>query len=235
MRRDLFQNPFVAFLYERGWRDQFRTSGFPGPDAEFRLVQKFFEGAKSVMDLCCGSGLFTRRLAASGKFEQVFAVDYSEAMLRETLERAQRERLPHKLGGSPVSERITAVIRADVERLPFADESVDCIHAGAALHCWPCVQDGLHEVYRILRSSEGPGTGRFLATTFLWSWTPFGTMIREGRFLNARSGYRFFDAKELEWLLKSAGFERVEIEVIRQCAIIRAWKVPQKGRRPQLR
>ncbi|KAF6003617.1 hypothetical protein F1559_003537 [Cyanidiococcus yangmingshanensis] len=229
MRRDLFQSPFVAYLYERGWRDQFRASGFPGPDAEYHLVQSFFEGARCVMDVSCGSGLFTRRLAASGKFDQIIAVDYSEAMLRETLERAKRERLPEALGGGPVSDRITAVIRADVERLPFADESIDCIHAGAALHCWPRVQDGLHEVYRVLRPSQGPGTGRFLATTFLWSWTPFGFWIREGRLLDFQSGYRFFDAKELEWLLKSAGFERVEVEVIRQCAIIRAWKEPRQA------
>jgi ubiquinone/menaquinone biosynthesis C-methylase UbiE len=227
LRRDLFQSPFVAFLYERGWRDQFRSSGFPGPDAEFRIVQSFFKGANCVMDLSCGSGLFTRRLAASGDFDHVIAVDYSEAMLRELVERAEREPLPERIGGGFVSDRITGIIRADVERLPFANESIDCIHAGAALHCWPCVQDGLHEVYRILRPSKGPGSGRFLATTFLWSTSPFGLAVREGRLLSPSAGYRFFDAKELEWLVKSAGFERVEIEVIRQCAIIRAWKEPR--------
>lgn len=28
-------------------------------------------------------------------------------------------------------------MRADVSRLPFASGSVDAVHAGAALHCWP--------------------------------------------------------------------------------------------------
>jgi len=28
-------------------------------------------------------------------------------------------------------------VRADISRLPFASCSVDAIHAGAAIHCWP--------------------------------------------------------------------------------------------------
>ena len=27
--------------------------------------------------------------------------------------------------------------RADIARLPFLSGSVDAVHAGAALHCWP--------------------------------------------------------------------------------------------------
>jgi hypothetical protein len=37
---------------------------------------------RSVMDLSCGSGLMVRRLARSGQFGRVVAVDYSESMLR---------------------------------------------------------------------------------------------------------------------------------------------------------
>lgn len=28
------RNPLVSFLYERGWRQNFNRSGFPGPDEE---------------------------------------------------------------------------------------------------------------------------------------------------------------------------------------------------------
>lgn len=28
------RSPFVSFLYERGWRQNFNRSGFPGPDEE---------------------------------------------------------------------------------------------------------------------------------------------------------------------------------------------------------
>lgn len=29
------------------------------------------------------------------------------------------------------------LVRADISRLPFATSSIDAVHAGAALHCWP--------------------------------------------------------------------------------------------------
>ncbi|GJM97864.1 hypothetical protein PR202_ga14821 [Eleusine coracana subsp. coracana] len=33
-RTELFRSPFVSFLYERGWRQNFNRSGFPGLDEE---------------------------------------------------------------------------------------------------------------------------------------------------------------------------------------------------------
>nr|XP_016448789.1 PREDICTED: uncharacterized methyltransferase At2g41040, chloroplastic-like [Nicotiana tabacum] len=36
-RTELFRSPVVSFLYERGWRQNFNLSGFPGPDEEVKL------------------------------------------------------------------------------------------------------------------------------------------------------------------------------------------------------
>ncbi|KAK1864649.1 hypothetical protein I4F81_007194 [Pyropia yezoensis] len=97
---------------------------------------------------------------------------------------------------------------------------VDAIHAGAALHCWPVVQDGLAEAERVLV----PG-GRMVATTFLnrggtsprgrWppSWLPAGSAL-----------YRFFGPDELERLFVAAGFVNVTVEVLGWYAIVRAIK-----------
>ena len=35
------------------------------------------------------------------------------------------------------SVRNLILVRADISRLPFVSSSVDAVHAGAALHCWP--------------------------------------------------------------------------------------------------
>lgn len=75
---------------------------------------------KTVIDLSCGSGLMVRRLAKSGKFEKVVAVDFSESMLQEVIRRSKEESVP------PFD-----VVRADVACMPFQDDSVDAIHSGA--------------------------------------------------------------------------------------------------------
>jgi ubiquinone/menaquinone biosynthesis C-methylase UbiE/DNA-directed RNA polymerase subunit RPC12/RpoP len=225
-KQAIFQNPAVSFAYERGWRAQFAAAGFPGVDAEFALLEDFLLGAGdsgpgAVLDLSCGSGLMARKLAASGLFLRVVAVDLSDAMLREALRRAEREGL------------LFDAVRADITRLPFADGSVPYVHAGAALHCWDRLQDALAEVHRVM----APG-GRFLATTFL-KGAYFPAFVVEAdvdprlRKLMSSMGddvqsvsqaYRFFDEEELVWLARVAGFTEISVERRKRCAILRCTK-----------
>lgn len=151
-----------------------------------------------VLDLSCGSGLMTRRLV--GRFKKVIAVDYSESMLEETAKRMRENRLSFQ------------IVRGAAEYLPFCDQGVGFVHTGAALHCWNRVQDGLKEVVRVLK----PG-GKFFATTFIVG--AYGTP-RAMR----RSGFRYFEREELVYLLNGAGFDMVDVEVVKNCAIIRCEK-----------
>jgi len=211
LRQELFRTPMVSWMYERGWRNSFKQAGFPGIEKEFELVQEFFEDKanKTVIDLSCGSGLMVRRFASSERYAKVIAVDFSESMLGEVVKRAEEENCPS-----------FDVVRADVAKMPFADNAVDAIHSGAALHCWPSVQDGLSEVHRVLQ----PG-GRFFATTFLWGVPD--ELVSLGENLSSPAGrraYRFFSPDELKWLMKGAGFSEVEVEQVERCAIIRCTK-----------
>lgn len=63
-------------------------------------------------------------------------------------------------------------VRADIGRLPFATGSVDAIHAGAAIHCWPNPQAAMAEISRVLK----PG-GIFVASTFLTPFAPLGEIV----------------------------------------------------------
>eukprot|EP00435_Cladocopium_sp_Y103_P068459 s361_g31.t1 len=47
-----FQSPLVSFAYERGWRRSFASSGFPGPDEEFRLAQEFLKEGAGLLGDC---------------------------------------------------------------------------------------------------------------------------------------------------------------------------------------
>ena len=218
----LFQNPLISFAYERGWRSSFAWAGFPGEQREFEQAQTWLAGAAGgvLLDLSCGSGLFTRRFANSGVYGLVIGADYSEAMLREALALAAAQRV--EPGASPVS-----LVRADAARLPFATASIDAVHAGAALHCWPSPSAALAEISRVLR----PG-GVFVASTFLDPTAPLGELLGDDTVLplarvlsvSQSASYRWWSESELRDLCALVGFTGFERQRTRQFILLRAVK-----------
>lgn len=218
----LFQNPLISFAYERGWRSSFAWAGFPGEQAEFTQAQQWLAGASGgvLLDISCGSGLFTRRFANSGVYGHVIGADFSEAMLREAMALAATQRA--EPGASPVT-----LVRADVARLPFATASIDAVHAGAALHCWPSPSAALAEISRVLR----PG-GVFVASTFLDPTAPLGELVGDdavlplARVLSATqsASYRWWNESELRDLCSLVGLTAFERQRTRQFILLRAVK-----------
>lgn len=208
-RTELFRSPLVSFLYERGWRQNFSLSGFPGPEEEFNMAQEYFTSVFGgvLVDVSCGSGLFCRKFAASGTYSAVIALDFSENMLRQCNEFIARD-------ASLLATNLI-LVRADVSRLPFASGSVDAVHAGAALHCWPSPSNAIAEISRTLRSG-----GVFVATTFLVTSfnSPFSSQalspLRQlyGQVTNS---YTYFTEKEIEDLCKSCGLINYSAKVQR--------------------
>ena len=90
---ELFRQPLISFVYERGWRQGFASAGFPGPDAEYEIAMRALAPAldaaaadrrrATLVDASCGTGLFTRLFARSRRFGGVVALDFSESMLRQ--------------------------------------------------------------------------------------------------------------------------------------------------------
>ncbi|KAK1437423.1 hypothetical protein QVD17_03214 [Tagetes erecta] len=198
-RTELFRSPLVSFLYERGWRQNFNRSGFPGPDEEFNMAQEYFKPAEggTLVDVSCGSGLFSRKFAKSGAYSKVVALDFSENMLRQTYDFVKAD--------DTVLNSNLALVRADVSRLPFPSGSIDAVHAGAALHCWPSPSNAIADVNRILRSG-----GVFVGTTFLRLTTP--SILRP--FQPRLSGnYNNLTEEEIEDLVKSCGFTNYTCKV----------------------
>eukprot|EP00246_Nothoceros_aenigmaticus_P014480 TRINITY_DN550_c0_g1_i3.p1 TRINITY_DN550_c0_g1~~TRINITY_DN550_c0_g1_i3.p1 ORF type:complete len:380 (-),score=33.52 TRINITY_DN550_c0_g1_i3:13-1152(-) len=197
LNTQLFRSPIVSFVYERGWRQGFARADFPGPDEEFRMAQEYLKPTFGglIVDVSCGSGVFTRRFAKSGLYKSVVGLDFSENMLRQTSEFIKNDT---SLDNSDI-----LLIRADVGRLPFATGSVDAIHAGAAIHCWPSPATALAEISRVLR----PG-GVFVATTFLapqaFLLKPISKVAR--RAILSSVSLRAWEESELDELCSLAGF-----------------------------
>ncbi|KAG0614397.1 hypothetical protein M758_6G173400 [Ceratodon purpureus] len=204
---EIFRSPLVSFVYERGWRNSFFWANFPGPDEEFKMAQDYFKPVAGgvLIDVSCGSGLFTRRFAQSGDYESVIASDFSENMLRQTDQFIKQD--------ASLATLNIALVRADVARLPFATGSIDAIHAGAALHCWPSPASAMAEISRVLK----PG-GVFVGTTFVIPIPVVDFGIRDVRraikgVINS-SSIHFFEESELEELCGTCGL--VEYSRIRR-------------------
>uniref|UniRef100_A0A5B7AJM9 Methyltransferase type 11 domain-containing protein n=1 Tax=Davidia involucrata TaxID=16924 RepID=A0A5B7AJM9_DAVIN len=190
---ELFRSPLVSFLYERGWRQNFNSSGFPGPDEEFKMAQEYFKSAEGgiLVDVSCGSGLFSRKFAKSETYSRVVALDFSENMLRQCYDFVKND--------DTILNTTFALVRADVSRLPFSSGSIDAVHAGAALHCWPSPSNAVAEINRILRSG-----GVFVGTTFLRVSSTTPAIMRPFRQRTSQN-YNFLTEEEIEDLCTSCG------------------------------
>ncbi|KAL3695937.1 hypothetical protein R1sor_010013 [Riccia sorocarpa] len=211
-----FQNPLIAYVYERGYRDNFRNAGFPGFDEEAQRAQDILEPAKGevIMDLSCGPGGFTRRFVSSGKFDTVIAADFSEAMLEQARDFIKSD--------NSVDLDKVVLVRADAARLPFESSSLAGIHAGAAIHCWPDVQTSVAEISRVLK----PG-GVFVASTFLLPVpSVFDETLRPVReaFNSLQLQTSFFTESDLKAYVESCGFVNYQSYTRRRYILFSATK-----------
>ncbi|KAK4387732.1 putative methyltransferase, chloroplastic [Sesamum angolense] len=195
---EIFRWPLVSFLYERGWRQSFSFwGGFPGPEKEFELIKEYLKPVLggNIIDASCGSGMFSRLFARSGLFSLVVALDFSESMLQQCYDFIKQE--------DNFPEENLILVRSDISRLPFASSTVDAVHAGAALHCWPSPSAGVAEISRVLK----PG-GMFVASTYiadgLFSYIPLRGALREN-IAQFSGSHVFLSETELEDLCKSCG------------------------------
>lgn len=230
--RDLFTSPSVSFAYERGWRQGFAAAGFPGADEEFNLATEYFapviakKNEKNedsvIVDMSCATGLFTRRFTKSNTYSRVIACDYSDSMLTEA-----RRRIRSDTEIASSSTKLD-LVRCDVAKIPMKTDSIDVFHAGAAMHCWPEIEDSLKEIHRVL----APG-GRYFATTFLGNY--FENVANAEKTANGSNvidtnmqAFQYFPTVDyLRDLLLEAGFEedKVDVEVVgRGCVIMRCEK-----------
>ncbi|KAG7671326.1 hypothetical protein Ndes2437B_g03960 [Nannochloris sp. 'desiccata'] len=205
---EIFRNPLVSLAYERGWRQGFAWAGFPGVDRETEIALEYLKPAygEVLVDMSCGSGLFSRKFLASGNFSGVIAADFSESMLREARSYFEQD--------TSLDSGKYLLVRADVARLPFATGSLAAINASAAIHCWPNPQAALVEISRCLR----PG-GVFVASTFLSGIAPLGQilgnddLVRPLRGLEPTTGsYRWWEEDELKDLCTAMGLQGFERE-----------------------
>jgi ubiquinone/menaquinone biosynthesis C-methylase UbiE len=114
-------------------------------------------GAKSILDVGSGAGQIAKHLLKYADSDaRITCCDLSPEMLRRARARLKNDAPQH--------------VAADLCRLPFADESFDCVTCGYVLEHLPEARPGLAEMARVMR----PGGRMLLLTTednFSGAWT----------------------------------------------------------------
>ena len=120
----------------------------PGGDTRWSTSRRRVTAVKA-----CSPGRFLRfRFVQGGgsrrpaSLRTSTASDYSPSMMRQTVTYCDAD----DATCSAVKDGALSFVRADVGRLPFATGSVDVVHAGVAMHCWPSPSAAIVEVARVV-------------------------------------------------------------------------------------
>lgn len=148
-----------------------------------------------VVDLGCGGGLdvllAARRVGSTGR---VIGIDMTPAMIQRAMASAER------VGATNVAFHLAAV-----DRLPLADQSVDCILSNCVINLLPDKRAAFREMIRVLK----PG-GRLAASDIALK-QPLPVEVRDDlqAYIGCLAGAMLM--REYAELLREAGFEEVVI------------------------
>lgn len=160
-----------------------------------------------IGDLGCGPGVSTFEIARVRPNDEVIGLDFAWGMLAEARRREQESGLP---------PRRIQWLQGDAMRLPFADQSIDCLTGHSFLYLIPDRTLALQECLRVLKPggwlalmepNRTPSIGSALSVSrnlpFVLSmilWRPFSKL------------YGRFTTGTLEETLSDAGFGSARVE-----------------------
>ncbi len=188
-----------------------------------RLVARRFrsvlqrEGAQ-VLDLCCGTGDLTAALARGAK-ARIIGTDFAHPML---VRAASKYSATRKYKGAIAP----AFAEADALALPFAGNSFDLVAAAFGFRNLANYQNGLREMYRVLRTGGelgilefGEPRGRVFRALYRFYFTTILPSLG-GAISGDRAAYnylptsvaKFPSPEALVALIQEAGFINVSFE-----------------------
>lgn len=166
----------------------------------------------TVLDIPCGGGVALHGLMP-GQGLNYTAADISETMLRRTMQVAT------ELG---VADQVTPQV-ADVNELPFADDSFDMVVSFTGIHCFPDPQRAVAEIVRVLR----PG-GMLIGSSLRADAGVRGQVaLRIGRAAGLL-GPSATQAQLQQWL-REAGCEQIEFRRSGEMSYFRCLKAATAG------
>jgi ubiquinone/menaquinone biosynthesis C-methylase UbiE/uncharacterized protein YbaR (Trm112 family) len=190
----LMQTPAIVSIYENFWR---RAGYFVASSRSFRremdTVLQLGKGRSAglLLDLACGTGVFTRPLALQGA-SVVVGLDLSRPMLNRAQMLLSREGIRNVL-----------LVRGTAFCLPFVDATFQYVNCCGALHLFDRPNSAVEEIRRVLCPE-----GHLCVQTTIRPERSAGMAYFLERFIR----FGFFDEAELRQMLRERGFNIVESE-----------------------
>jgi ubiquinone/menaquinone biosynthesis C-methylase UbiE len=150
-----------------------------------------------VLDVGCGTGLFTERIRAALPRASVWGIDLVSGMLTKGAERWRRH------AGHIVP------IQADSERLPFAAGSFDVVTCANSFHHYPHQDRAIAEMRRVLK----PG-GRLMVIDG-YRDAPWGWFIYDVCVAGVEGAVHHASARQFRELFSQAGLHAIAQKVFR--------------------
>lgn len=200
------ERPTVARAYERYVRPAIQMAIARrrfDRDSEYLLYRSVVATPSGpILDLGCGTGLFSRRLAREPGMPAVIGMDVSKAMIEEAVAQAREAGV------------MVDFVRAEAPYLPFQDFSLGAVLQTGSLHLIADLSRLFMEVGRVLR----PG-GRFIASTYL----PPGHLVQA---LHRKAGLHPRSEDDLRSAAAAAGLVGFERMVLPPFILVKAQKPP---------
>jgi ubiquinone/menaquinone biosynthesis C-methylase UbiE len=157
------------------------------------------QSLNKFLDVGCGTGILLEYICNSNTNIFCYGIDLSENMINQA-----RERLKNK----------TNLIVGDVEKMPYENNSFDCICCSSSFHHYPDPLKSLKEINRVLKNG-----GRFILCdiNIMFPLRQIINIIIP--YLN-RGDVHIYGKNEINKLFNNTGFIKVEYKIIPHYAFI---------------
>jgi ubiquinone/menaquinone biosynthesis C-methylase UbiE len=190
----VMQTPLVVSVYERLWRRLGYWFASSRPfEKEVQTILKLHRGLETnrLLDLACGTGVFTRPLAKRA-LGMVVGLDLSWPMLRQARRLLQRDGLNN-----------VVLVHGTAFRLPFIGAAFHHVNCCGALHLFDQPDLALKEIKRVLHP-----TGHLSVQTMIRPEYFGGAAFLLERFIR----FGFFNENELRERIRLQGLKIIESE-----------------------
>jgi SAM-dependent methyltransferase len=173
----LMQFPPAVAVYDALWRPlgYFIASRHSFPEDADRLASFVRAGHRLILDLACGPGTVTRRLARLAPTSTIVGLDLSKEMLERAVRSTRKDGLENVF-----------YIRGSALALPFRYEAFDAVSCCGALQLFSDQDRAMGEIARVLKPQ-----GDFVCQTTLGPRRPPAFVRLANRVL--KFGYLYLD------------------------------------------